>query len=151
MLSPNEFFAGQLQIAKPISLFLDLDDHSSILVGGSADQPVGIFLDGEVAHDYLLTKEKDWTGLVIPDLQIELDETSVYDARTERVLGAAVRTEKDLSICVKRQRQNGVTFIPLVPGLPSVGELRVGFRRWSLMLGQGRDKRIMRCFDVSGA
>ncbi|MCD9098060.1 hypothetical protein LU699_13045 [Luteimonas fraxinea] len=150
MLTPYEFSAGAIIFARPISLVRPLVEHDpEFLIAGSVEAPVAVFLSGESIYQHLEAADGDsWAGLIIPDLRVELDDASAFDARAERdALGALVRMGAELAICVKRERGNGTEFVRLLAGLPVIGEHRVGFRRWQLVLGEGCDKRVIRTFE----
>lgn len=152
MLTPYEFTAGAITSARPISLVRPLLNHDpELLIAGSIEAPVAVFLSGEFIYQHLEAADGDsWAGLIISDLRVELDEASAFDARAWRgEVGALVRMGAELAICVKRERGSGTEFVPLLAGLPVIGEHRLGFRRWQLVLGEGRDKRAIRAFDVS--
>lgn len=152
MLTVDEFSAGELSTMNPISLLRPIASHDQeVLVAGSHEVPIAVILHEENIYEWFKVEESsDWSGLIIPNLTIELDETSAFDARYEDPpFGAAVRKGSELAICVKRQKIRGIPSIPLVSGLSSVGDSQVGFRRWQLVLGEGDRKRIMRSFDVA--
>lgn len=80
----------------------------------------------------------------------EVDETSAFDAHYEVVpLGSAMRKGSELAICTKQQKGPGMAYITLIGDLPSIGEHKVGFTRWQLVLGEGSRKRIIRKFDLT--
>jgi len=128
-----------------------LDHDPEFLIAGSNETPVAVFLSGEFIYCHFeAAGGHSWEGLIIPDLRVEVDDGSVFDARAERdALGALVRMGAELAICVKRERGNGTEFVPLLAGLPAIGQHRVGFRRWQLVLGEGEDRKVIRAFDMS--
>ncbi len=150
MLTVGEFSAGELSTAKPLALLCPIADHDrEVLIAGSDDKPIAIILDDEFAFRWFETAgSSEWTGLIIPNLSVEVDETSAFDTRYERCpMGAALRRGCELTICVKGQNGIGAFYIPLVGDLPSLGEHAVGFKRWHLVLGEDRRKRIIRKFE----
>lgn len=152
MLTVDEFSAGDLSTAKPISLLRPTASHDrEVLVAGSDDKPIAIILHDEYAYQWFQAAgSSDWTGLIIPNLRIELDETSAFDARYERPpLGAAMRKGSELAICTKQQNGMGMAHISLIGGLHSLGDHKVGFTRWQLVLGEDTMKRIIRKFDLT--
>jgi hypothetical protein len=152
MLSLSEFSAGELRSASPVSLMLPLAEHDGeFLIAGSKDAPVAIFLRGEYAFRHFESaSSEDWTGLIIPNVAIEVDEGSAFNAPSDRPTpGDVVRRGAELAMCVMRDRGNGTNLIALASDLPAIGEMQVGFRRWQVVLGEGRLKRVIREFDSS--
>lgn len=152
MLKVNEFSAGELNTAKPLSLLRPIVNHEQeALVAGSNETPVAVILQDEYAYQWFETaSSSDWTGLIIPNLSVEVDETSAFNLNFDRSpLGAAVRTKTELAICVKAPGRNGLSYVTLVNDLPSLGEHKVGFKRWQLVLGERNQKRIIRVFDLT--
>ena len=154
MLTTHEFSAGELNTARPISLLRPIAEHErEVLVVGTSDKPIAVILQDEYSYDWFETeKGENWTGLIIPNLRVEVDENSAFDARFERSpLGVAVRKGAELSICAKAQNSRGLAHITIEDGLPSLGEHKVGFKRWQLVLGEGREKRVIRTFDLTAS
>lgn len=152
MLTIDEFSAGDLSTMKPVSLLRPIASHDrEVLVAGSDDNPIAVILHDEYAYQWFeAAGSSDWTGLIIPNLRIELDETSAFDARYERPpLGAAMRKASELVICTKQQNGLGTAHIALINDLPSIGEHRVAFSRWHLVLGDHIEKRVIRKFDLT--
>jgi hypothetical protein len=151
MLSLNEFSAGELRSARPIALLLPLAEHDEeFLIAGTQEVPVGIFLGGEHLFRHFETSTSDnWTGLVVPNLTIEVDEESAFDARFKRAtVGSVVRKGGVLEICVVQERGGRTGFVSVVSGLPLIDGHQAGFNRWQLVLGEGRNKRVIRAMDA---
>ncbi|MBS1939670.1 MAG: hypothetical protein JST38_02180 [Bacteroidetes bacterium] len=153
MLTPNEFTAGHISMAQPISLLRPIAAHErECLIAGSRDRPALIILQGEYAYQWFdVAGSSDcWTGLIIPNLRVELDETSAFEVHTARnPLGSLVRRGTELSICAQIKPGMASGYIKLVEGLPALGEYKVGFLRWQLVLGERSEKRIIRAFDLT--
>lgn len=150
MLTTNEFSAGELRTARPISLLRPVVGHErEVLVAGTSHKAIAVILDNEHSYDWFeAAQSQNWTGLIIPNLRIELDEASAFDTRFERSpLGAAVRKGSELVICVK-DRRHGSANVTLELGLPQIEDYAVGFKRWQLVLGEGVAKRVIRKFDL---
>ncbi len=152
MLTVNEFFAGEANTAKPISLIQPITDHEDeMLIAGNTENPIAIFLQGEHAFQWFeVAGSSNWTGLIIPNLSIEVDQTSAFNPNFQRNwIGAAVRSQTELTICVKAKGRNGTSNISVVSELPSLGDYKVGFNRWQLVLGDGSQKWVIRAFDLT--
>jgi hypothetical protein len=150
MLTVNEFSVGNIGAIKPISLVLPRDEQETeMLIVGTLETPIAMILDG--AHSFKWfesTGNTHWTGLIIPNLRVELDEKSA--SAGPMALGAAMRQGSELAICGKRDGSNGTTFVSMLSGLPLLDH-KVGFSRWQLVIGEGLEKRVIRKFDVSPA
>lgn len=152
MLTVNEFSAGELTTSKPISLLRPIANHErEVLIAGSSETPIAVILQGVHAYQWFETaNSSDWTGLIIPNLSVEVDDSSAFNLNYENgALGTAVRKGTELSISVKGQGRSGCSYVTLVTDLPSIGGYKVGFRRWQLVLGERSQKRIIREFDVT--
>lgn len=154
MLAAHEFTAGRLADARPLSLLLALSDNdSTFLVGGTLEAPVAIFCGHEV-HVFQCFDAREgtnWRGLIVPDIRIEIDETSVFDAGYVATrLGTLLRTGPQLQLCAKADqsfsRQAKVT---LQTGLPPTHDVVAAFSRWRIVVGEGLDRRVLREIDVS--
>lgn len=151
MFRLNEFSAGELRSARPISLLLPLAEHDrEFLIAGTQEVPVGIFLGGEYLFRHFETANSDsWNGLIVPNLTIEVDEESAFDARFKRAtIGSVVRKGVVLEICVMQERGGRTDFVTLMSGLPLIDGHQAGFNRWQLVLGEGRNKRVVRAMDA---
>ena len=154
MLTVEEFSAGDLNTMKPISLLRPIAQHEQeVLVAGSDERPIAVLLhEAHLYTSFEAASTSQWTGLILPKLKIELDETSAFDARYEYApLGAVVRKGSELVMCTKSENFRGTANTPLITGLSSIGDSQVGFKRWQLVLGDGDRKRVMRSFDVTKA
>ena len=148
MLTVNEFSVGKLGLAKPISLLRPRDKYETeVLVVGTEDAPIAVILEGEFSFQWFSSVgNSSWTGIIIPELHIELDETSAFGGPCP--IGAAIRHGTELGICAKRERHGGTTYVPMLTDLPALEDQKVGFTRWQLVLGSGLEKRIIRKFEA---
>lgn len=153
MLSTTEFSAGHISTAQPISLLRPISDHErECLIAGPRDKPALVILQGEYAYQWfdIADGSDAWTGLIIPNLRVELDATSVFEVGSGRnPVGSVVRKGTELSLCAHAKSGMGISHIKLVEGLPALGEHKVGFSRWQLVLGERSEKRILRTFDLT--
>jgi len=116
------------------------------LMGEVGDQRYGIVLDGELQGQAFLHKpENPWEGVLVPGVEIEVDEKTAFDPRAGVELGALVREETSLAIAAAAGhsfRTGMVMKVVLVKNLPALPAREgVAFRKWRIVIGQGVDKR----------
>jgi hypothetical protein len=151
MLSPEEFIAGKFESALFGSLILPFDDSEfAALIGVLKDEPTAIFLNTQFKFYFdAIVDLTNRVGLIIPNVRIEVDETSCFNTAYSRPLGTAVRTSDQLGIFCKRERNIGRhEIVTVVTGLQPMGEVSVGFAKWQIVLGLGLEKRTILKFDL---
>ncbi|MBB4232184.1 hypothetical protein GGD56_006079 [Rhizobium mongolense] len=145
MLSAHEFTVGAFKDASPTSLILPRTEHEqTVLIGHIENKPAAVLLSGQFANEYFLTAESEnWHGLLIPNVRIEVDETSCFDPFLGNQIGAIVRGGTRLSIRAKADRSMSAAYVTLQDSLPPTGDYRAGFSRWQVVLGEGFSKRVL--------
>lgn len=147
MLSPSEFIVGNVRIAKPLSLVFPTETNDETLLVGKVDgAAVAVFLSGRFKSLYFNSGENDnWSGLILPNVRVEVDETSLLDADRFDVSSlAVVRTDTRLAILAKREHSLGSrTLVTLHDNLAPVGAFRATFARWQIVVGEGKNKRVV--------
>lgn len=148
MLRPDEFSVGALMNANPPSLLLPRDkyEHAALVV--STDVLIAICLDDDPysAFRFFECRENEaWTGLLISDVTIELDASSLFDPNSVGFpLGTLIRQDQRLCVSAQRGDRFGGVRVPvqldLCVGTPTIS---AGFYRWTIGLGSGRDRRIL--------
>ena len=159
MLKPDQFFTGTLAQAAPLSLVLPRNQYEKPFIVGTGDgKPIAVCLEreGDFTFGYFFSENAtNWRGLIIPDIAIEVDETSLYDPSYNSArLGSLVRSETRLGIAAKPEGgwRGGHTLIPLVEGLPAVpDDASAGFTRWQIVIGDGTEKRVLKTMSVEPA
>lgn len=154
VLRPHEFTVGTLATAKPISLLLPRNLHGqAILVAGTEAEPFAVFLHSSQHrfHGFLSAESHNWSGVIIPNVTIELDQSSLYDPSYNDVrLGSLLRTEDQLSIVALPERWMGRHHkVPLIGGLAPIGDRHsAAFSRWQIAIGEGIDRRVVLTVDA---
>jgi len=151
MLSAHEFTVGTVADAVPLSLVLPRNERKTIaLVGHSENVPTMVSLSpADDFRSFEASGGQNWTGLIIPNVRVEVDEASVVDPRAEdRLLGIVVRLDTRLVIRAKPEFfYSGPTLVTLHDGLEPTGGQpeahQAGFRRWQIVVGEGVDKRVL--------
>jgi hypothetical protein len=152
MLSANEFTVGTLADAEPFSLMLPRTRYEATFLIGRTDRgPAAIFIGGE--HNFRCFECADttnWSGLLIPNVRIEVDEKSLFDPQQVfEHLGTIVRTDTRLVILAKSDRSYGShSQIVLETELPPTHGLSAAFSKWHIVIGQGRNRRVLREIDT---
>lgn len=160
MLKPSEIFAGLLERAEPLSLVLPRSPYEQLtLVLNMGDRKVGLILDGgeELLHHFAeVQSQNDWSGVIIPGVEIELDLYSLFDVSgCYPPRGSMIREGNTLgvqtSVLGRRFAHQGGT-IQVMDGLPACDiNQRACFTKWRIVLGQGTDKRVLHAVDVTPA
>lgn len=145
MLSAREFTVGAFKDASPTSLVLPRTDHEqTVIIGQIENKPAAVFLSDRYQYEFFLTAESEnWHGLIVPNVLIEVDETSCFDPSYGNPLGAVIRAGTCLSIRAKTNRSMSAGYVTLQDDLPSTGDYRVGFSRWHIVLGEALSKRVL--------
>jgi hypothetical protein len=147
MLAPDEFTVGSIETATPLTLMLPRQERErTILIGEFQGAPVAVFLSGDYKFHFFETKgAARWKGLIIPNVRIEVDETSLSDASyTSAPLGSLVRTGTTLGLRVRREGGfDDGAIADLHSNLPSAGSEEASFSKWQIVVGTGADKRAL--------
>ena len=152
MLAPHEFRVGPLATATGMTLVMRRHaQEASFLVSAATDVPAAIFLDGEFRFAWMPTADNtSWHGVLVPNVTIEVDATSILDAGRGRPLGVLVRRQSELAVAAQREPRGQASLVPIVSGLPPCHENEsAAFSRWQIVLGEGLSKRVL--FEVDAA
>jgi hypothetical protein len=147
MLAPDEFMVGSMANTAPLSLILPRTERECALLIGRIEQTsIGVILSGQ--HAFMGIEEEyaqNWQGLIVPNVRIEVDETSLFDpGYNGGAVGSIIRTDTRLVIRAKRERHMGnATFVTLHDKLAPTGEQTVGFHRWQVVIGGVHEKRVL--------
>lgn len=152
MLSAKEFTVGSLADASPLSLVLPRGRYeATALIGRVKSGPAAVFLDGDFKFGFFESSgAENWRGLIIPNVNVEMDEDSLFDPQSDLPsLGALVRTGTQLVIQAKGQNSFGRSSpVVLEDGLAPTNGLAAAFSRWRVVIGEDEDKRLLFEVDV---
>lgn len=152
MLAPEEFTVGTFASAPAGSLILPRNKReATVIVGLLEEAPTAVFLGDRFQFHYFPTAgSANWSGLIVPNVRVEVDESTAFDPGYEGFpLGAVVRAATELSVYAKTERSFGRSrSVLLVPNLPATYDGGVGFTKWQIVLGAGTEKRILLKIDV---
>jgi hypothetical protein len=153
LLSPNECLVGHIGSVTTITLVIPMGRHDgSFLVVPTDARLTAFFLEGEFAFSsFDCTENESWRGLLVPNVDIELDTSSVFDpGESHEVLGSVVRKENTLSIVAKQEKYHfGPRRIAIIGNLPAVdGGLAAGFKTWCIKIGEGTNRRALKTIRV---
>ncbi len=151
MLGPHELSVGPLATATGLTLVLARSsDQESFLVSGATDTPIAIFLEGEHRFGYIPSASTDYSGVLVPAVTIEIDETSVLDERAGKPAGALVRKHAQLYIMAQHQPRARPQSVAIISNLPACFENETAvFGRWQIVLGEGLSKRVLMKIDIT--
>jgi len=154
MLSPKEFSVGPIgETSSGITLVLPSARHEeSMLVTHALGSPYVVFLSGDHRFTgFECSRNTSWTGILIPNVAIEIDEQSAVDAdNLSSTLGTLIR--KGTQLCMVTRLDGGMgrsTKTLLVEGLPACAEnMTATFSRWRIVLGDGPTKRELMHIEI---
>ena len=154
MLSSEEMRVDYVGRAEGLTLVVPVGKHDDWFLVTTADAtPAAIFLDGDhrfVAID--CADNTNYKGLLIPNVRIEVDETSVYDAVGNHAPpGMVVRQNDGLFVAASadRMRMRSDLFA-LQRGLAASDvNLSAGFSKWQIVLGNDPHQRVLKTIDLT--
>lgn len=119
MLAPEEFTVGTFASAPAGSLILPRNKYEATVIVGLLDEaPTAVFLgDRFQFHCFPTAGSENWSGLIIPNVRVEVDESTAFDpAYGNSPLGTVVRAASQLSVYAK----DGTIFWPASSGAAGV-------------------------------
>lgn len=154
MLRASEFVMGTLEDAEPMSLMLPQSKYGGTFLTGRIENQTGaILLDrGQEFVAFACAGAAAWRGILIPNVRIEIDETSFFEPDFRLMPGALMRLDTRLIVGGKNDRNLGLgTQVVLESGLPPTRDGNsAAFSRWSIVIGEGQDKRVLQNIDAKG-
>lgn len=152
MLSANQFTVGTLADAMPLSLMLPrINYEAAFLIGQDENGPIAIFIGGNHSFQFFNCKNSNnWSGLLIPNVRIEVDEETLFDPDSiSAQWGTVIRTDKRLILLGKGEHSFGRKYgVTLETDLPLAHNLRAGFSKWRIVIGEGKDKNVLKEVDT---
>lgn len=147
MLSPEEFTVGSLGDAEPRSLMLQRRrPEEAILIGRLEQHRVAVLLSGQQPFiAFPSDGNHNWKGLIIPEIRIEVDPTSLFDPdRHDAPPGSVIRTDNRLVLRARPEQGGyGEILVTLHGELPAGAALTAGFTKWQVVIGEGPTKRVL--------
>jgi hypothetical protein len=150
LLSPHEFIVGSLARAQPLSLVLPRNKYeATFLVCQAEASAVAVCLAGQHAFQHFpCSNNSHWKGLIVPDVRVEVDITSLIETGQGTPLGAALRSASRLMIAARSDQSYGPSGVTLHDDLPPAYE-EAAFSRWQVIIGRGLDKRMLWSIDLN--
>ena len=149
MLRPQDFSVSFFGEAVGLSLALPRGKYDDCAIIAPAGEGLtAVTLEGDNPFmSFNCTNNTSWKGVLIPNISIEIDETSIFDPEDGGApLGSLVRATSTLAIVsvseggFRRQAR-----VPLVAGLPLCAEnFTAGFRRWKILIGEGLSRQELK-------
>lgn len=157
MLLPGEFTVGCIgDVATDLTLVLPRGRYEeSMLITHASGSPYAIFLTGQ--HQFVsfgCGGNDSWNGVLIPNVSIEVDESSIFNVRDIRTpLGALIRERTQLSLVTRTDAGFwGSVKTPLIGGLPPCRQdMAAGFTNWRIFLGEGTTKRELKRIEIKAS
>lgn len=151
MLSPHEFGAGTLSEAKPLSLVLPVAKYDdAFIIGTYEEKPFAVFLTGQSIYCGIPCEgNKDFSGIIIQNVSIEVDEHSSIDTEYDRAAdGALILENGELLIAFRQQRPMRQNKAKLLSELTKYSK-SVAFTRWKIMIEDKNTKRMLYSIDAT--
>lgn len=153
MLLPAEFSVAYIGDATAgLTLILPRDHYDEpILVTCASGSPYAIFLGQNQFAGFECTNNNSFGGILIPNVSIEINEDSIFDAENRQPpLGALVRRGTQIDLITRTEsgfRRPIKT--PLIVGLPPCSQtMAAGFTKWQIFIGEGIMKRELRRIEI---
>lgn len=147
MLSATEFTVDTFGNATPLSLVLPRNKHEAAAIIGSVEgAPAAVFLSGNFTFScFKSAGNHHWRGLIVPNVRVEVDETSIFDPDYDGVpLGSIVRSDTRLIIRAQAEHTFGqATAITLHQDLAPTGDFKAAFGQWQVVIGEGVERRVL--------
>lgn len=128
------------------------EHEETILIALCQSGPAAFFLSERERFKWFESLGNNhWHGLIIPNVRIEVDETSVFEpSRIEARAGTVIRWGAQLVAQAKSLRAfSGVDPIILEDGLAETSSGSAGFSRWQVVLGVGPEKRMLCALSIT--
>lgn len=156
MLRPDKLRVGSLAAERSsgLTLLLPRGPHEqAALIGQAQGQQHGVVLDGDLpAQAYVVQGEGTWSGLLVSNVIVEVDEMTAFDPASELKTGALIREADRLSILAQSgpyPRLSRPLKVVLLEKLPLCDpDEGAGFGSWRLLVGDGIDRRQLLSIDV---
>lgn len=147
MLSASEFTVGSIGQATPLALVLPRHDHEeTILIARCESGPAAFFLSERERFKWFESSGNEhWHGLIIPNVRIEVDESSIFDpSRMDERPGTVIRSRDRLVVKAKGLRAfSMLESLILEDSLTPTSQEHAGFLRWQVVIGTGVEKRVL--------
>lgn len=155
MLAATEFSVGTIGDATPLTLILPRSQYETLVLIGRSEQngnPAAFFFGERQLFQWFECAGNDhWKGVQIPNVQIEVDETSVFHPEEQwPKAGCVVRHSTVLVAMAKPSSFNSsraTEAVVLVQDLPPASQ-KAAFSQWQIVLGSGPEKRILHLVDA---
>lgn len=154
MISASEFTIGSIGQAVPLSLMLPRHSREeTILMARSPNGPAAYFLSERERFKWFESDGNEhWHGLIVPNVRIEIDESSVFDPNRDGYkLGTVIRSGTQLLAQARRNSFpsfNGLGPIILEDDLLPTSNEVAGFYRWQVVLWRSEEKHILHTVSV---
>ena len=153
MLSAHEFKVDTIGNATPLTLVMPrYHGEEAILITHSAKGPAAFFLTGGNRFRWFeSTGNNAWRGLLVPNVRIEVDETSVISPDYSVPGPGCITREKDgLFVVARGEGIRVVDSLVIQTGLATCGAA-AGFSRWSIVLGEDHKRRVLHDINAGAA
>lgn len=149
MFDFTEFFAGYLEDAPIGSIIIPMNsDGEWILVGQADDVRIGVLLSGDRFEGVKADGNRDWKGIIVPDIRILVDFGHAHDPLfgIGRV-GAMERDGIGLGIVAKDRSHRFLVRLQNLHANGAQGQ-SVGFSRWDVVVGAGSNTRKLASVEL---
>lgn len=158
MLKPSEFTVGNMANTTGLALSLSRASYEyEALVFSQNDQRLALLLtdrNGALHRIVELDGLSELLGVLIPNVSIELDETSLHDVDGYHPpAGSLIRKGTILGVhssyVGNRLSGHGGLFTLLSDLPPCDINQSACFLKWQIVLGEGEDKRVLKKVEIA--
>lgn len=158
MLSPEEFFVGRAADAKGLAYVIPRSRYEhELLISDLGYEHLGVVLGERSRFQAIQLKDAtNWNGLLVPNVRVEVDETTVVDADGSFLpAGTLVREGETLSVVATSDERFSARRHIRVPIAMCLSACTDGFKaafvRWRIVVGQERNARVLREIDPAAS
>jgi hypothetical protein len=153
MLSAEEMRVDYLGKAEGLTLVMPVGKYNEwMLVTTAYAKPTAIFLDGNHRFQAIdCENNTNYKGLLVPNVRIEVDETSAFDTSNMPIpTGMAVRQNDGLFVAAAEDhmRMRSQLFAVQRELAECGAGLSAGFSRWQIVVGDEPDQRVLKTIDL---
>lgn len=133
-------FAKLNEVAGP-AIVLPTTKYAEAFLVTAGEGARAVFLTGDIGRGFEQSLADSWDGMVISDIEIEVDTSSMYSVSDGKRKGSLVIVGNDLAITIQEKGASGFSqnfLYPVAGGKPlTANDNSVGFDAWRAVVRDG--------------